>query len=214
MRVCGQAGLRLVAAGNIQFMAPSRRTLYCKVLYNPLAFAYYGSMSEREPEMNSLCEKAILFLSCLALLSVLSGYTQPPQTDEGTGAHIFQLSIVLLAPTIFLFLVTADWSRPLRAVRPLALSTVALFLAFGALYYLEHYRDPNYEPHGRAAPAARPESHNPPPLLAGHYRAHLGLLVDNQLARNVDHDFVKRTGELERILEARADRESQPAPND
>ena len=51
-------------------------------------------------------------------------------------------------------------------------------------------------------------------LLAGHYRAHLGLLVDNQLARNVDHYFVNRTGELERILEARTDRKSRPAPDD
>jgi hypothetical protein len=86
-------------------------------------------MHQRAPEINSLCCGAILFLSCVALLAVLSGYTQPPQTDEGTGAHVFQLSIVLLAPAILLFLATADWSRPLRTIRPLAFSAMALVLA-------------------------------------------------------------------------------------
>jgi hypothetical protein len=49
-----------------------------------------------------------------------------------------------LAPAILLFLATADWRQPLRSVRPLLLSAVTLVLAFGALYYLEHYRNPNY----------------------------------------------------------------------
>lgn len=78
-------------------------------------------------------------LSLVALLTVLSGYTQSPQPDEGARAHIFQLSIVAFVPVILLFLVTADWGRPLRSARALALSTVTLMLAFGALFYLEHY---------------------------------------------------------------------------
>ena len=86
----------------------------------------------------------MVFLSVLALLAVLSGYTEPPQRDEGTAAHIFQLSIVALIPMIILFIATADWRRHWRSARPLALSAAALILAFGALYYLEHYRDPNY----------------------------------------------------------------------
>ena len=91
----------------------------------------------------------LIVLSLTALLTVLTAYrvsvrpfsiyTQPLEPDEGTQAHIFQLSIVALAPTILLFLATADWKRPLRSVRPLAFSTAAVVLAFGALYYLEHH---------------------------------------------------------------------------
>lgn len=93
---------------------------------------------------------ALIVLSLTALLTVLSGYrvslkpfsifTQPPQPDEGTQAHIFQLAIAALAPTILLFLATADWQRPLRSARPLAFSAAAVVLAFAALYYLEHPR--------------------------------------------------------------------------
>lgn len=82
----------------------------------------------------------LIVLSAVALLAVLSGYMQPPQPDEGAGAHIFQLSIAALVPTIVLFLATADWRQPLRSARPLASSGVMLALAFGALYFLEHHR--------------------------------------------------------------------------
>jgi|SRR5579863_1240231 len=105
---------------------------------------YDGLMPDRKHQLNRLSGRIIVFLSCIALFVVLTGYLQPPQTDEGAGAHIFQLAIVALAPMILLFLVTADWTQPLSIVRPLAFPAVALVLAFGALYYLEHYRDPNY----------------------------------------------------------------------
>ncbi len=91
-------------------------------------------------QINRLSGKALSVLSLTALLAVLSGYTQPPQPDEGAAAHIFQLAIVALVPMIVLFLVTADWKQPLQSARPLALPTAVLVLAFGALYYLEHYR--------------------------------------------------------------------------
>jgi energy-coupling factor transporter transmembrane protein EcfT len=94
----------------------------------------------RGQELNCLSAKLVILLSLVALLTVLSGYTQPPQSDEGTGAHIFQLSIVALVPLIVLFLATADWKQPLRSVRPLAIPAAVLALAFGALYYLEHFR--------------------------------------------------------------------------
>jgi hypothetical protein len=94
----------------------------------------------RAQQINRVSSKVILVLSLTALLTVITGYFQPPQPDEGTGAHIFQLCIVLLMPTILLFLATADWKRPLRNARALALPAVALVIAFGALYYLEHYR--------------------------------------------------------------------------
>ena len=94
----------------------------------------------RGEQVNRVSGRILIVLSLTALLAVLSGYTQPPQPDEGAGAHIFQLSIVALVPMILLFLATVDWRRPLRSAHPLIFSAVALVLAFVALYYLEHYR--------------------------------------------------------------------------
>jgi hypothetical protein len=104
----------------------------------------------RGQRINRVSGIVLIVLSVTALLTVLSGYrvsfqpfsiyTEPPQPDEGTGAHIFQLSIAALAPTILLFLATLDWKRPVRSARPLAFSAAAVALAFGALYYLEHHR--------------------------------------------------------------------------
>ena len=90
-------------------------------------------------QVNHVSRRVILALSLIALLTVLSGYFQPPQLDEGTAAHIFQLSIVALVPLILLFLATADWKQPSRSARPLAFPLAALVVAFAALYYLEHY---------------------------------------------------------------------------
>jgi len=98
----------------------------------------------RGEQLNRVSGKVMLGLSVLALLTVVSGYFQAPQPDEGTAAHIFQLSIVALVPTILLFLATADWKQPLRSARPLMVPAVALVLAFVALYYLEHYYYPGY----------------------------------------------------------------------
>jgi len=71
---------------------------------------------------------------------LLTGHVSPPERDEGTGAHIFQLSITALVPTILLFFATADWKYPWRIARVLAFPTIAVVLAFGALYYFEHLR--------------------------------------------------------------------------
>ncbi len=94
-------------------------------------------MPERA-QINNRCAEVILLLSVLALVTVLTGYLQSPQPDEGIGAHIFQLSIVLEVPAILVFLVTMDWKQPLRAARRLAIPGIALMLAFSALYYLEN----------------------------------------------------------------------------
>ena len=91
-------------------------------------------------EINRVSGKILIVLSFVALLAVLSGYTRPPQPDEGAAAHIFQLSIVALMPMILLFFATADWRQPLRSARPLAFPATVSVLAVGALYYLEHYR--------------------------------------------------------------------------
>jgi membrane protease YdiL (CAAX protease family) len=69
----------------------------------------------RGRQINSVCGKVVIVLSLTPLLAVLSGYTQPPQPDEGAAAHIFQLSIVALVSMILLFLATADWKQPLRS---------------------------------------------------------------------------------------------------
>jgi hypothetical protein len=94
----------------------------------------------RGQRVNRVSGTALIVLSLTALLAVLSGYALPPQPDEGTPAHLFQLSIVALVPMIVLFFATADWRQPWRSARPLRFATVAVALAFGALYYLEHYR--------------------------------------------------------------------------
>ena len=109
-----------------------------------MKFLVVGSGRESDAmhgqQINRVSRKVIIVLSFIALITVLSGYAQPPQPDEGTAAHIFQLSIVALVPMILLFLATADWRQPLRSARPLGFPAAALVLAFGALYYLEHYR--------------------------------------------------------------------------
>jgi uncharacterized membrane protein len=77
--------------------------------------------------------------SLVALLTVLTGYFQAPQADEGAAAHIFQLSVVLVLPAMVVFLATADWRQRRRSLRPLVISVISLASAFAALYYLEHY---------------------------------------------------------------------------
>jgi hypothetical protein len=95
---------------------------------------------QRWERTNRLSGWVVMGLSIIALLAVCSGYFQPPQTDEGTAAHIFQLSLAGLAPAIFIFLATLDWRRRWRATRPLLFSRATLVIAFGSLYYLEHFR--------------------------------------------------------------------------
>ena len=91
-------------------------------------------------QINRVSSVTMWVLSLTALLDVLLlGYMRPPLPDEGTGAHIFQLSIAALLPIGLVFLATADWARPGRIVRRLAIPGVVVVLAFAALYYLEHY---------------------------------------------------------------------------
>jgi hypothetical protein len=97
----------------------------------------------REQQINRVSSIVLSVLSLTALLDVLLlGFTQPPLADEGTGAHIFQLSIVALVPTGVVFLATADWTQPVRIARRLAFPAAVAVLAFAALYYLEHYYYP------------------------------------------------------------------------
>lgn len=103
----------------------------------------------RGQRINRVSGLVLIGLSLTALLTVLSAFrvtfdpfslrARPALPDEGTQAHLFQLSILAMAPTALLFLATADWERPSRNVRPLAVSIAAAVAAFGALYYLEHH---------------------------------------------------------------------------
>jgi hypothetical protein len=103
-----------------------------------LTLSRKGSGIMHRQQINRVSGKVVIVLSLIALLTVFSGYFQPPQPDEGAAAHIFQLSIAALVPTILLFFATADWRKPLQSARMLAFPAVALALAFAALYYLEH----------------------------------------------------------------------------
>src|SRR5438132_14066897 len=94
--------------------------------------------------LNRVSSITIILLSLIALLVVLWGYTQPPLPDEGTGAHIFQLSIVALVPATLVFVSTADWSKPWQTARPLSVAAAATALAFAALYFLEHIYYPEH----------------------------------------------------------------------
>ena len=94
----------------------------------------------RAERINRVSLTVLIGLSLVALLAVVSGYFQPPQPDDGVAAHIFQIAIGLLLPTVLVFLATVDWKQPLRSTRVLTIPASVLLLAFGALYCLEHYR--------------------------------------------------------------------------
>jgi hypothetical protein len=92
-------------------------------------------------KLHIVSSRIILILSLLALLTVLSGYLEPRHpapTDEGAGAHIFQVAVALVMMTGLVFLVTADWTNPSRSARRLVLPGITLVAAFTALYLLEH----------------------------------------------------------------------------
>jgi hypothetical protein len=107
----------------------------------------------RTQQINDISNIVLGILSLAATLLIVIGYTQPPLDDEGTLAHLFQLSIVALVPTGILFFVTADWARPVVTLRRLLFPTVFVLLAFSGLYYLEHHFYPaHYGWHLRSSP--------------------------------------------------------------
>ena len=97
----------------------------------------------RTQHINSLSSVILVLLSLTALATVVTGLIWPPpmpEPDEGTQAHIFQLSIAALVPMTVVVLGTADWRQPWRSTRPVVISVAATVLAFAGLYYLEHFR--------------------------------------------------------------------------
>jgi uncharacterized membrane-anchored protein len=90
--------------------------------------------------LHRIAQGALLVLSVLALLTVVTGFLQPPQADEGTAAHIFQLSVVIFGFMLTVYFATADWKQPRGESRRLAVPAAAISAAFVALYCLEHLR--------------------------------------------------------------------------
>jgi hypothetical protein len=83
---------------------------------------------------------AMFLVGGATILTLLGRFNPSPDGDEGTAAHLFQLTIALLLPTGLAFLVTANWRQPLQVAKRLALPAVALVIAFMTLYYMEHLR--------------------------------------------------------------------------
>ena len=84
---------------------------------------------------------AMLAFSAIALLTVTIGLLQPPHppaTDEGTLAHIFQLSVAAFLPAFLLFFATADWKDGRRSALLVAVAVLMLALAFAGVYTIEH----------------------------------------------------------------------------
>lgn len=91
-------------------------------------------------QINQISGRFAVALSLIALLTVISGYFQPPQTDEGAAAHILQIAVAAFVPAVLTFLATFSGKGPRRSGRPIFASGALLIVAFGALYYLEHFR--------------------------------------------------------------------------
>jgi hypothetical protein len=88
--------------------------------------------------LNALSLTAFATVLLGLVLPAVRGRLGPPESDEGTGAHIFQLSIVALLPVCLVFLATVDWTQPWQSVRRLAFPAAAVVLAFSMLFYFEH----------------------------------------------------------------------------
>lgn len=96
--------------------------------------------------VNRVSAGFVILLSLTTLLPILfvllrialTGQVPPPERDEGIGAHVFQLSIAGLVPALLVFVASADWARPWRIARTLALPAAAVVLAFAILYHYEH----------------------------------------------------------------------------
>ncbi len=72
-----------------------------------------------------------LFCSACAALLVLVSIAQhvPPQPDEDTRAHLFQLLIVIQLPFVAAFAATADWAHWRRPATLLGVQAAAVAAA-------------------------------------------------------------------------------------
>ena len=83
-----------------------------------------------------------LFAACLTVgATVLMKLGRfEPSADEGTAAHLFQIAVALVVPAGLVYLLSADWRRPIRVTMGLVVPAIALIIAFSTLYYMEHTR--------------------------------------------------------------------------
>jgi len=94
--------------------------------------------------INRISNWAVHILSLFAMTLVVGATALTkigkfkPSHDEGTPAHLFQLAIALLVPAGLVFLLSADWRKPLRVGLRLIAPAIALVIAFATLYYMEH----------------------------------------------------------------------------
>ena len=91
-------------------------------------------------QLNRASTIGLVVLSLTALMTertMSTTYSPFAETDEGTAAHIFQLSIAGVALFGLLYTSTADWKQPLRVAQQLAFPALAVALAFGILFYFE-----------------------------------------------------------------------------
>jgi len=72
----------------------------------------------------------------LVVTTVTTGWERVLK-DEGAGAHIFQLLIVLQVPFLVAFVATAEWNRFMRVAWLAGLQIAALGVAIGSVAYFK-----------------------------------------------------------------------------
>ncbi len=113
-------------------------------LATPYAGVKGSDMSAQQ--LNRISGIAVLTLSLTALLPVAIPFVQmllghPPihSRDEGSAAHIFQLSVCLCGLALLLFLATSDWRKtkaPILRRLAVPIAALALALAFAGVYFM------------------------------------------------------------------------------
>jgi hypothetical protein len=112
--------------------------------------------STQKLQLNRLSTAGLLVVSAAAFATVLplwydmfTGHVPPPQGDEGTAAHVFQLCILMLLPLGVGFVSSVEWSHPAVALKPVLTSALLAVLALGTVVYLENVY---YAAHGFPPP--------------------------------------------------------------
>jgi hypothetical protein len=90
------------------------------------------------PRIHNFSRVAPIVMSLLSLALIIEGLMQfglhHREVDEGWQAHLFQLLMLLQVPIVALFVATANWKHPSRALLVLGLQAAAWSMTMGALY--------------------------------------------------------------------------------
>jgi len=86
---------------------------------------------------NRICTVLPVMFSIIALGLVLGAVAAgvPPQSDEGTLAHLYQLLMAAQFPLVIVFIATAEWTRPRQAMIVLMVQAIAGAAALAALFW-------------------------------------------------------------------------------